>query len=164
MMERGIKNGDGSTRLLPSPVRGEGWGGGRVPAAGHFPLCSCLNQGPGSACRWDWAPGAWLPALAREGRAQPWGAPAGEGRPRPLPPVAQGTAIAHLDGWRVMRTQPEPAKPCPSSPRRKVQKEKGREEAEGQRHLGWRGGRASRDTVGEGGCLCAVFPHGAILS
>lgn len=123
-----------------------------------------LLHEPGSACRWDWAPGAWLPAPAREGRAQPWGAPAGEGRPRPLPPVAQGTAIAHLDGWCGMRTQPEPAKPCPSSPRRKVQKEKGREEAEGQRHLGWRGGRASWDTVGEGGCLRAVFPHGAILS
>lgn len=44
MMERGIKNGDGSTRLLPSPVQGEGWGGGRVPAAGHFPLSSCMNR------------------------------------------------------------------------------------------------------------------------
>lgn len=52
------------------------------------------------------------------------------------PPAAPGTVITHLDGWCGKKPQPEPAKPSPITPRRKLKRMKQQEEAKKIEYLG----------------------------
>jgi len=78
----------------------------------------------------------------------------------------QGTAVTHLDDWCGMRAHPEPAEPCPISPRRKVLTENRPAQRSKEEMIPGLEQKMSFPGLlpGEGGCLAAAFPHGVILS